>query len=58
MIETEVSCPFCGESISVLVDGSEEEQSYIEDCSVCCRPINFQVRCEDDELISLNALRD
>ncbi len=32
-------CPYCGERIELLVDGSVEEQTYIEDCQVCCRPI-------------------
>jgi hypothetical protein len=36
-------CPYCGELIEVLVDTSVEEQDYIEDCSVCCRPIEFMV---------------
>ena len=34
-----VSCPYCGESIELLIDGSVSEQEYNEDCSVCCRPI-------------------
>ena len=37
--EADISCPYCGEIITVLVDESVEEQSYIEDCQVCCRPI-------------------
>ena len=34
-----VSCPYCGETIELLIDDSVPEQEYIEDCSVCCRPI-------------------
>jgi len=37
--EAEISCPYCGEVISILLDGSVEEQQYIEDCQVCCRPM-------------------
>ncbi len=37
--EVSQSCPYCGELISLLVDGSVAEQRYIEDCFVCCRPI-------------------
>ena len=37
--ELDISCPYCGETISIVVDGSIEEQQYIEDCQVCCRPI-------------------
>jgi hypothetical protein len=32
-------CPYCGEPISVLVDTSCAEQSYTEDCEVCCQPM-------------------
>ena len=42
--ETDISCPYCGEVISVLLDGSVDAQEYIEDCQVCCCPIVFQVR--------------
>ena len=41
--ETDISCPYCGETITVLIDESVEFQQYIEDCQVCCRPINFKV---------------
>ena len=34
-------CPFCGETISFLLDLSVPAQSYIEDCEVCCRPIEI-----------------
>lgn len=43
----EVQCPYCGETIEVLIDGSVAEQEYIEDCQVCCRPIEFQVVITD-----------
>jgi len=39
--EKTISCPYCGESINVLIDASELDQQYIEDCQVCCKPINF-----------------
>jgi len=46
-----VQCPYCGEIIEVLIDCSVSNQRYIEDCQVCCRPINFSVSLgEDDEL--------
>jgi len=48
LFEETVSCPYCGEAINVLIDGSVEQQEYIEDCQVCCRPIVFKVRVLDD----------
>ena len=39
-------CPYCGEKIELLIDGSIPEQEYIEDCFVCCRPIEISI-CVD-----------
>ncbi|MFK7913114.1 MAG: CPXCG motif-containing cysteine-rich protein [Pseudomonadales bacterium] len=44
--ETTLYCPYCGESITVLIDTSALESGdddYIEDCQVCCRPIRMQI---------------
>ena len=38
-----VQCPYCGESIELQVDVPAGEQAYVEDCSVCCRPIEVRV---------------
>lgn len=43
LVERIIQCPYCGENIEVLIDDSVPEQNYIEDCQVCCRPINFDV---------------
>lgn len=43
LTEKSINCPYCGEIIEVLIDCSVEQQAYIEDCQVCCRPINFEV---------------
>lgn len=37
--EISTFCPYCGESIDVLIDESAGPQSYYEDCPVCCAPI-------------------
>lgn len=42
LTETAINCPYCGETIEVLLD-PEDAQQYIEDCQVCCRPITFVV---------------
>ncbi|MEP6896987.1 MAG: CPXCG motif-containing cysteine-rich protein [Rhodanobacter sp.] len=48
LLPFDISCPYCGESIEVLVDASAGEQHYIEDCQVCCRPIAIGVRIDAD----------
>lgn len=45
-----LDCPYCGETIQVVIDCSISEQEYIEDCQVCCRPINIFVSIEDDSI--------
>jgi len=52
-----IQCPYCGESIEIVLDGSVEQQSYIEDCSVCCRPIELSVSVNDDAVF-VEAKRD
>ena len=46
--EHRIDCPYCGEAITVMVDTSAGDQEYIEDCQVCCRPINFRVDLDAD----------
>lgn len=41
-----VDCPYCGELFETVVDLSGGDQRYIEDCPVCCRPIEFHIRVD------------
>jgi len=53
-LQTEnIQCPYCWEQIEVAVDCSIDEQEYIEDCSVCCRPIIVSVIIAEGEVISI-----
>ena len=59
MLPTErINCPYCGEPIEILVDDSVEHQQYIEDCSVCCRPINVEVSIDADDVVSVRCWSD
>ncbi len=44
--ESSIYCPYCGESIDVLLNPEDVGVDYIEDCQVCCRPIEFHLREE------------
>jgi len=47
-VDIEVQCPYCGEWGVVFVDpGGGEEQTYVEDCPVCCRPTTVHAREEE-----------
>ncbi|KPH58037.1 hypothetical protein AMS58_15640 [Pseudoalteromonas porphyrae] len=53
LTEQTIACPYCGESIDVLLDPTDVDQQYIEDCQVCCKPINFLVFENMDEDLSV-----
>jgi hypothetical protein len=57
LIEQQISCPYCGEVIDLLVDGSVPQQSYIEDCPVCCRPMNVDVSVSPDGAVVMDVSR-
>lgn len=54
----EISCPYCGEVIEILIDPSVESQAYIEDCQVCCRPINMAVTIDGEGNPTVNAFAE
>lgn len=53
----ELRCPYCGERIEVVVDPAVDSQRCIEDCQVCCRPIELAVRVDGDR-IEIDARRE
>ncbi len=51
-IEKKFKCPYCSEKISMILDLSNgETQTYIEDCEVCCRPIQLTFTVVDGRLV-------
>ena len=54
-----IHCPYCGEGYETIVDLSAGSQRYIEDCAVCCRPIEITLRVGDDgELLDIATSTD
>jgi len=49
LVHQSVQCPYCWEMIDILIDCSVEQQTYTEDCHVCCRPIVIAVSAPVDE---------
>lgn len=56
--ERTLHCPYCGEPVTVLLDASVPEQEYVEDCAVCCRPIELWVQVGADGTPVVRARRD
>lgn len=53
LLEESVQCPYCWERFTILVDASVESQDYIEDCEVCCRPIDFSVEVGEQDQVNI-----
>ena len=56
MLEHFFQCPYCWEDISMLIDVSVTQQTYIEDCEVCCNPIEITVTTDGHTLQSLDVI--
>jgi transcription elongation factor Elf1 len=54
-MEHSFTCPYCGEAISMVLDLSVRSQTYVEDCEVCCNPIEISYSVEDDTLAEFAA---
>ncbi|WP_229683271.1 CPXCG motif-containing cysteine-rich protein [Echinicola rosea] len=54
-IEHHFTCPHCLASISMILDLSVSPQQYIEDCEVCCQPIEVHFETEGENLTNFSA---
>lgn len=55
--ENFLTCPYCGQQISMVLEELYGSQTYIEDCEVCCNPIEISYEVEDGRVVSLHAER-
>jgi hypothetical protein len=54
-----IDCPHCGECFETGVDCSAGGQQYVEDCPVCCQPIDIATRVDlDGKLLGISAIRN
>jgi len=49
------TCPYCGEKISMVLDTSVLRQTYVEDCEVCCNPIEVRYAVVQEGSIDFEA---
>lgn len=54
LTQTTISCQYCGESLTVLIDPQDAGQQYIEDCQVCCQPMVFNVTVDTEGFLSVS----
>lgn len=57
-VYVELQCPWCGEPYGSMLDLTDASRSYIEDCQVCCRPLEVRLQVsERGELESVSTSR-
>ena len=49
------TCPYCWQTISIVLDVSVREQTYVEDCEVCCQPIEVSYTGEEEKIVDFDA---
>ena len=49
------TCPYCWQEISMVLDVSEPHQTYVEDCEVCCKPIEVEYTLQDETVAEFEA---
>lgn len=57
VIEHRFDCPYCGESITMLLDPAPGGQAYVEDCEVCCNPVSIDFEVVGDVVTEFRAER-
>ena len=55
MLEHFFQCPYCWQTVSMILDESVSDQTYIEDCEVCCNPIEINAAFQDMTLVHFEA---
>ncbi len=50
LVEIQLECPHCGEVFTSTADTSQGSYTTIEDCQVCCAPMNVEVICEPGQV--------
>ncbi len=57
LLERTINCAYCTESMSIVIDLSAGGQTYIEDCQICCQPMQIAFDVSDGELLDLRVER-
>lgn len=58
LTDTTITCPYCWESIDIVVDHTCGDSHYVEDCQVCCQPILMGISFGIDGLYEVNVSQE
>jgi hypothetical protein len=49
------TCPYCWATVSVVIDPSVPSQTYVEDCEVCCHPMEIRYVVDEESIVDFAA---
>jgi len=55
---TQAQCPYCWEKIELVIDCSVAQQQYIEDCQVCCHPMEVTAVIDETGNVRVELARE
>ena len=58
LIDTEVPCPRCGSQVDLSIEPGIGTQRFVEDCPVCCQPLELTARFVDGVLVEIEGRRE
>ncbi|MBT8080724.1 MAG: CPXCG motif-containing cysteine-rich protein [Gammaproteobacteria bacterium] len=53
LVDRRISCPYCAEPMHIVIDLSAGGQSYVEDCQICCQPMQVSFDTDGEQLLGL-----
>ena len=56
LLEREVTCPHCWEPHRLFIDTSEGSARYVEDCAVCCHPMDVTLTVHRDDVVDVSVV--
>ena len=57
LVETDIQCPHCGEDFGIVIDTSQSDALFVEDCTVCCRPMELEIECRPGVVVDVRVGR-
>lgn len=56
-VERRIRCPWCAATFEIILDLSAGDQSYVEDCQVCCQPMQLTFQTDGQQSLALQVER-
>ena len=53
----QITCPYCWENYALWLEAEDSVVELIEDCQVCCHPIQLRMETNLDGEVTLHAER-